>query len=127
MFPCAFKNSPPSREGLGVGLRLFLFLLHGVQRQLLYLATLQELLRAVAAAVRGALRHEDHVQTRDVLGDAVLGGGLCTLRLDADLERTEAVQLHALGVLHLVLVPMQAIGTARAYHFPERLVPVDWS
>ena len=74
-------------------LRLRLLLLHGVHRQLLNLATLQELLRAVATGVGGALRHEDHVQTRDVLGDGVLGGGLCTLRLDADLERTEAVQL----------------------------------
>ena len=52
-------------------LRFGLLLLHGVQRQLFYLATLQELLRAVAAAVRGALRHEDDVQTRDVLRRSV--------------------------------------------------------
>ena len=38
-------------------------LLHRVQRQLLNLATLQELLRAVATRVGGALRHEDDVQT----------------------------------------------------------------
>ena len=49
-------------------LRFGLLLHHGVQRQLFYLGTLQELLRAVAGSVLGALRHEHHVQTLDVLG-----------------------------------------------------------
>ena len=42
---------------------LGLILLHGVQRQLIDSATLQELLGLVATRVGGALRHEDDVQT----------------------------------------------------------------
>ena len=59
-------------------LRFGLFLLHGVQRQLFDAATLQELLRLVATRVGGALRHEDDVQTLDVLGDGVLAGNFLT-------------------------------------------------
>ena len=42
---------------------LGLLLFYRVQRQLLNLATLQELLGLVATRVGGALRHEDDVQT----------------------------------------------------------------
>ena len=81
---------------------LGLLLDHGVQGQLLDLAVLQELLLAVAGGVGGALRGEDDVEALDILAHGELLGRLRTLARDADLERAEAVQLHALGVLHLV-------------------------
>ena len=98
-----FKTPLPAGRGRGWVLRLLFFLHHSIQGQLLYAGTLQELLDAVATAVRRALRKEQHAQALDVLGDAELGGGLGALLLHSDLERAEAVQLHALGVLHLVL------------------------
>ena len=68
-------------------------LLDLVLRQLLALRSLQELLHAVAGCVRTALGGEHDVHALDVVG---YGEGLRragTLRGDADLERTEAVQL----------------------------------
>jgi hypothetical protein len=57
------------RKTGAMALRLGLWLLDDcVQRQLLYLTALQELLGAVTAVVFGSLRGEDDVYTGDVLG-----------------------------------------------------------
>ena len=64
--------------------------------------TLKECLGVVAGRVGTALRREYDVYVLDVVGD---GEGLCracTLAVDTDLERTEAIELHTLGVLQLV-------------------------
>ena len=74
-----------------------------VLRQLFALHTVQELLHAVASLVVATLGSEYHVHALDVVGDGERLGRAGTAAVDADLERTEAVQLHTLGVLHLVL------------------------
>ena len=66
---------PTGRERGGFGgLRLRLLLHHRVQRQLLDLGVLQELLLTVACGVGGALRSEDHMQAGNVLGHGELVG-----------------------------------------------------
>ena len=67
------------------------------------LRPLEHLLDAlVGSRVGGHLRLEDDAQAADVLSSAVLVLGLRALRADAHLEGSEAVDLHALGVLQAV-------------------------
>ena len=73
-----------------------------VLRQLFALRSLQELLHAVAGSVGRALGGEHDVHALDVVGHGERLRRAGTLRGDADLERAEAVQLHALAVLQLV-------------------------
>ena len=67
--------------------------LYPVLRQLFALRSLQELLYAVAGSVGRALGGEHDVHARDVVARGERLGRAGTLRGDADLERTEAVQL----------------------------------
>ena len=79
-----------------------ILLLDLILRQLLTLHALQELLHAVASGVVGTLGGEYHMHALDVVGDGERLGGARTLGVQADLERAEAVELYALGVLQLV-------------------------
>ena len=93
-----FYDLPGGRLRLG-----FLVLLDNLVVGQLYAGgTLQELLHAVTGIVGGALRGEYYVQVLDVVVDGEGLGRTGTLAVDADLERAEAVQLHALGILQLV-------------------------
>ena len=70
---------------------------------LLHAASADERLLTLAVAVGLDLRHKQHVQTFHVLAHAELGCAVGALALDADLKRSEAIQLYSLRVLQLVL------------------------
>ena len=98
--------SPWERAGvrlLGGGSLSLLVLADLVLRQLLDLHAVQELLHAVASLVVATLGGEHHMHALDVVGDGEGLGRAGTLAVQTNLERAEAVELHTLGVLHLVL------------------------
>ena len=90
-------------RSLGGGSLSVLVLADLVLGQLLDLHAVQELLHAVASLVVATLGSEYHVHALDVVGDGEGLGRAGALAVQADLERAEAVELHTLGVLHLVL------------------------